>query len=270
MAEAIQPQWNSPDFNAVRQTFMARFNCSEEAAIERSQNMWNNADAPRPPTPPMPPLPIPPQEPVPQMGHEVLPPARKKITFTDFELNTPIPESLPFFPAQFAMDKIKSMDYAELWYFTTEGILNASRITLTAADDTYGLLQNNGGLALQQVKASRASRNVISDEALSWDQIATARHNLVDATAGWPDRHRMVLAEFFMNLESLKATGSNPRALISSPSPSLHRAKPPRSPTPTATSPLIIRCSVLACFTIPDCSVTQEYSRAPVQREGHE
>ena len=35
MAEAVQPQWDSPDFIAMRQSFMARFNCSEEDAITR-------------------------------------------------------------------------------------------------------------------------------------------------------------------------------------------------------------------------------------------
>ena len=216
MAEAVQPQWDSPGFIAMRQSVMARFNCSEEDAITRLQDLWNNADVPRPPTPPLPqlPPPLPLQEPAPPPDIEAPPPGRKKVTFTDFELDTTIPESLAYFPAQFAMDKIKSMEYTELWYFTTEGIMDASKITPTAADDTFGLLPTHGGLALQQIKASRASRNVIGDEALTWDQITTARHHFITAAAGWPDKHRMAMAEFFMNLESLKASGSCPRTLI--------------------------------------------------------
>ena len=44
MAEAVQLQWDSPDFIAMCQSFMARFNCSEEDAITRLQDLWNNAD----------------------------------------------------------------------------------------------------------------------------------------------------------------------------------------------------------------------------------
>jgi hypothetical protein len=195
---------------------MARFQCSEEEAVIRLQNIWNNAGARRSPSPPPPPPP-PPAPPIPGVLEEqnLPPPARKKITFTDFELDSSIPETLPFFPAQFALDKIKNMEYVELWYFTSEGIHDASKITPTAVDDTFGLLRTDTGLALQQIKASKASHNVLCDELLSWEQIATARHNILDAASSWPNKHREVLAEFFMNLESLKATGSNPRALIS-------------------------------------------------------
>jgi hypothetical protein len=113
------------------------------------------------------------------------------------------------------MDKIKNLEYVELWYFTSEGIFDASKLTHTAADETYGFKSmDTGVVALQQVKATKASRNVLNDEALSWEQIATARHNLLDAAAGWPEKHRRALAEFFMNLEALKASGSNTRALI--------------------------------------------------------
>jgi len=143
-----------------------------------------------------------------------LPPPRKRALSIDFDLDTLIPEGLPHFPAPFAMDKIKALEYVELWYFTKEGIMDAGKLTPTAVDDTYGLQRTETGLTLQQVKATRASRNVIPDEALSWEQITIARHNMLKAAASWPDEHRQVLANFFMNLESLSAEGSHPRALI--------------------------------------------------------
>ena len=164
--------------------------------------------------PPAPPPPSPPPNPAQLQDVEPPPLVQKRATFTDFDLDTSIPEGLPFFPAQYATDKIKMMEYVELWYFTTEGITDASRIAPTAAEDTYGLLRTDSGLAFQQIKASRASRNVISDEALTWEQIMTARHNILDAAGVWPEKHRLALAGFYMNLEALKATGSNSRALI--------------------------------------------------------
>ena len=106
------------------------------------------------------------------------------------------------------------MEYVELWYFTTEGITDASKITPTAADDTFGFMRTEAGLALQQIKASKASRNAICDEALSWEQIMTARHNILSSASMWPEKHRLALAEFFMNLEARKASGAKPRPLI--------------------------------------------------------
>jgi hypothetical protein len=215
MAENAPPLWNSPEFEATRQIIMARYECSEEDAIARLQTLWNNADNQRPQSPPPPaPPPAPPPDPVPPLEIEPLALTRKKSVFADFETNTAIPDSLPFFPAPYATDKIKTMEYVELWYFSAEGISDASKIAPTAVDDTFSLLRTELGLAFQQVKAAKASKNVISDEALTWDQILTARHNLLDAAAAWPDKHRVALAEFFMNLEALKATGSNVRTLI--------------------------------------------------------
>ena len=139
MAENIPPQWDSPEFQAIRQTIMARFECSEEDAIDRLQTMWTGQAQRRSPTPPAPPPPAPPNPPndIPPGEHERQPSVRKKNTFADFDLDTTISESLPYFPAQFATNKIQSMDYVELWYFTMEGIADASKITPTAADDTF-------------------------------------------------------------------------------------------------------------------------------------
>ena len=106
------------------------------------------------------------------------------------------------------------MEYVELWYFTTEGILDASKLALTTPDESIGLVRTETGLAIQPIKASKASRNAILDESLSWEQIVTARHNVMDVAAKWPKEHRRSMAEFYMNLEALKATGTNPRVLI--------------------------------------------------------
>lgn len=206
MADIAPPQWDAPEFQAMRDTIMAHFGCNEQEAIVRLQALWDipgNLEPPVPPPPPEVPDDLPDE--VPQ------PPTRKKTVFTDFDLDSTIPERLPFFPAPYATEKIKAMEYVELWYFTAEGVLDASKITPTIADNTFGLQWTDNGFALHQVKASR---NVSVDEDLSWEQILTARHNLLDAASGWPVKHRTVLAEFFMNLEALKATGSNPRALI--------------------------------------------------------
>ena len=149
---------------------MTHFSCSEEEATVCLQAMWNNANVlvphtPSPP-PPAPPPPPPPPQPQVQLDIEPIFPIRKKTTFPDFDEDAFVPNKLPFFPAQFALDKIKIMEYVELWYFTAEGILDANKVTPTADNDTFGFLNTNAGIALQHTKASKASHNVICDEAV--------------------------------------------------------------------------------------------------------
>ena len=106
------------------------------------------------------------------------------------------------------------MEYEELWYFTSEGILDASKITPMTSDETIGLIKTDTNLAIQPIKASKASWNAILNESLLWEQITTGRHNILKAASKWPEEHRFSMAEFYMNLEALKATGTNPQVLI--------------------------------------------------------
>lgn len=104
----------------------------------------------------------------------------------------------------------------ELWYFTSEGCKEASKASPTVADDAFNILSTKSGLALQSVKATKASPNAIVDEHLSWEQIMTARHTMI-ATAnrvGWDQKLTIALAELYIGLEGLKAEGKNARALV--------------------------------------------------------
>jgi len=48
----------------------------------------------------------------------------------------------------------------ELWYYT-EGFREAGNTTPDTADDTFGIVDTDVGLALQPVGAAKASRNAI-------------------------------------------------------------------------------------------------------------
>ena len=221
MADPVAPDWNSEPFSQLKQQVMDRFQCTEEDAIVRIQAMWGNATQtlldgaqPLPPNPQS--RPASPQPPLsPQMDNAHLP-SKKKAHFPEFDPNSMISDRIPHPPSQFAVGKIEAREYVELWYFTIEGCKEASRTTPTTADDTFGLLNTDTGLALRPIKASKASRNAISDEQLTWEQIMTARHNLIDTLtqAAWPQDYIVSLAELYINLEGFKASGHNPRALI--------------------------------------------------------
>ena len=212
-------QWNSELFAPIRAALREQHGCSEEEAVVRLQNMWTadlnqRANTPQSP-PPLPPPPIPPPRSVsPETEPPQLPAQRKRI-IADFDPNVTISDMVPRSPARYAIDKIKTMEYVELWYFTTEGIRDTSRVSCTAADNALGLLQTDAGImAFQQVKATKVSRNVRNDESLSWDQISTARHNIVAAANAWPEKLKQSLADFFMNLEALVADGYDTRAIV--------------------------------------------------------
>ena len=221
MADNNPPQWDTDTFEATRATLMDRFGCSNKEAIQRLQAMWNGTGDQEPHTPPMPPTPLAPPAPLSPIAPperspspDIPQPPRKRTTFPSFNPDLTISAKMPYSPLPFAIDRVAAMEYVELWYFTSEGILDASKIALTTSDETIGLLKTDTGLAIQPIKASRPSQNAILDESLSWEQIMTARHNILDAASKWPEEHRISMAGFYMSLEALKATGSNPRVLI--------------------------------------------------------
>ena len=110
MADNVPPQWNAPEYRATIETIRAHFGCNEEEAIARLQALLNVPGVQEPPAPPPPPPDIPDQLP----DTELQLPPQKKTAFTDFNIDSAIPESLPFFPAPYATDKIKAMEYVEL------------------------------------------------------------------------------------------------------------------------------------------------------------
>lgn len=202
MAEPEQPDWRGEGFNQLVQRIMDQTHCTEEEAVVRLQTSFQAI---------LEGAPVIPQEQAPLET-----PAQKKVEFIDFDLDASVADQIPHNPSQYAIGRIESMEYVELWYFTTEGCKEASRATPTAADDTFGLLNTDSGLALQSIKATRASRNAIPDEHLTWEQIMTARHTLFQTVqrVKWPQKHARALAEFYIKLEGLKAEGGNARALL--------------------------------------------------------
>ena len=217
--EAQPLQLDADEFNPIRQLLMNRRGYTEEEATLRLQALLGPADQDQdhvPPPPPAPPSPSPPPQHAPLTDDESQFPSKKKVMFVDFDLNSTIPEWTPHSPDPHAVARIKAMEYVELWYFTTEGIKDASQRTPTAVEDAFGLLKTDAGITFQPIKTSRASQKVIQDEALPWEKIMSARHNLLleAFSAGWPEKIRVALSEFYVNLEALGARGKNPRVLV--------------------------------------------------------
>ena len=213
------PQLNADELNQIRDLLVARLGCTDEEATNRLQTLIEPTDQDQQngaPPPPVPPSPSPPPQPAPIEEIEPQLPPKKKIAFADFDFDSTIPGWIPHSPDPHAAARIKAMEYVELWYFTPEGIKDASQKAPTAVEDTFGLLKTDTGIAFQPIKASRAAQKVAQDETLSWEQILLARHNLLNEafSAGWPEKIRMALSEFYVNLEALGARGKNTRVLV--------------------------------------------------------
>jgi hypothetical protein len=67
--------------------------------------------------------------------------------------------------------RLENFEYLELWYLTQDGCADATQQQHTQNDNTFGLTKVDDIVALRQVPALRASKNVIPDASLSFRQM---------------------------------------------------------------------------------------------------
>ncbi|KAH0829224.1 hypothetical protein J3R83DRAFT_2789 [Lanmaoa asiatica] len=129
---------------------------------------------------------------------------KKKPKIGDFNVGLAFPSVIVQRPSQYALQKIASFDFVELWYFSPEGCKDAAKHIRSSADDAFGLTNCNDILTLRPVASVKASQNARADNQLSFSEFLQARvsflHHLKQAA--WPEKHMNALAMFFWNLES--------------------------------------------------------------------
>jgi len=94
--------------------------------------------------------------------------AKKKPKLNPFDEHRTVSDSIIPRPSSFALNKIKSSDYVELWYFTPEGCKDAANNLRTMADETFGLAKIDNMVTIRSVSSSTASRNALQDQDLTW------------------------------------------------------------------------------------------------------
>lgn len=106
-------------------------------------------------------------------------------------------------PSEYAVSRLQDGKYVDLYYFTREGCLDAAASDSSTSDDTFGLSRTGSGLTLKPVSASRASKNVIPDQDLTWEQMLFARNVFVQQIqhAQWPASHVQAILKFFVGIE---------------------------------------------------------------------
>ena len=218
MAEPIPPRWNSEQFEAMRGIIQQRLGCSEERAIQELQTIWVNLGAQKPHSPPQSPPPLPRPEPMPgppspprseNSGEQ-----ERSIRIADFQVGMPIDKEIEPIPSKYTLDKVKTFEYVQLWYFTKDGLEDARTIPPSQHEGTFGLLKMDTGFTLKQVKANGPSKKAVEDESLDWSQVCSTKHNILHATASWLQKYKVALASLFTNLEIKHSKGANPRTLV--------------------------------------------------------
>jgi hypothetical protein len=128
---------------------------------------------------------------------------KKKPKMNDFQETTMVGNYIAPCPSQYALHRLKNFEYLELWYLTQEGCADAAQHQHMQNDDTFGLTKVDNVVALRQVSALRASKNVVPDVSLSFRQMSIAKTALIQQMTKfqWPNKAITALAEFFTNLE---------------------------------------------------------------------
>lgn len=121
-----------------------------------------------------------------------------------FPQGVTVPDAESPRPSEYARQKIAKGEYIELWYFSREGLAEAAQPTTSTSNDTFGIVTGDlGAVQLCPVATTKASKNALHDEALSWDQVSFGSKVYVEALrkGKWPDPHIRALISFFSELD---------------------------------------------------------------------
>ena len=138
---------------------------------------------------------------------------KKKPKINDFDPQRAVGGFIIPRPSAFALNKLDTLEYVELDYFTTWGCKNAhAEHELTMSHNMYGLSSIGDSLALQPLSSLKPSKNVRRDEDLSWDKIVTAKNNMIHFMSKsklWQLSHMECIAKFYVALETHPIRQSN-------------------------------------------------------------
>ncbi|KAG1718453.1 hypothetical protein EDD22DRAFT_963840 [Suillus occidentalis] len=128
---------------------------------------------------------------------------KKKPKINNFNSETPMADIIIPRPSQYAIQKIKNIEYVELWYFSPDGCHDSVAITSRStldSNDTFGFAKVDGIVALKTIASFKASQKALQDHDLSWHQFDLAKTSFLIhiKKSGWPEKHQQALALFFM------------------------------------------------------------------------
>ncbi|KIK96850.1 hypothetical protein PAXRUDRAFT_137560 [Paxillus rubicundulus Ve08.2h10] len=132
---------------------------------------------------------------------------KKKPKMNDFNEAMPISNVIILCPLQYALYKLSTFDYVDLWYFSPVGCLEVSRFNRSNTDDAFGVTRIDDVLTLRSIASVKASHNSVEDHALPFEAFLQGffvKNNFLlfyAKKASWPPKHLDSLAKFFWNIE---------------------------------------------------------------------
>ena len=130
---------------------------------------------------------------------------KKKPKLNPFNPNQQVSSWIEPRPATYALNKINTLEYVELDYFTVRGCNEAAVDSNRSIGlDTLGFAQVDDAIAIRPLAAQKISKNIRNDEDLSWEEMLEAKNTMLHfmAQSGiWPIAHAESLAAFFVALE---------------------------------------------------------------------
>ncbi|KAG0694955.1 hypothetical protein DFH29DRAFT_838020, partial [Suillus ampliporus] len=129
---------------------------------------------------------------------------KKKPKINDFKVGTSVGDTLTPRPSQYAIHKLKSFEYVELWYFSPDGCKETADEAKSSADGTYGFTKVDDFIALKPVASFKPSHKVVQDHSLEWRQFDMAKNSFLlhINKLNWPEKHQRAIMMFFMNIVS--------------------------------------------------------------------
>ncbi|KAG1804310.1 uncharacterized protein BJ212DRAFT_1284470, partial [Suillus subaureus] len=103
----------------------------------------------------------------------------KKPKINNFKIGTSVSDILTHHPSQYAIHKLKSFEYIELWYFNPDGCKDMADEVKLSADGTFGFTKVNDFIALKVVGTFKPSYKVIQDHSLKWRQFNMAKNSFL-------------------------------------------------------------------------------------------
>ncbi|KAL6300321.1 hypothetical protein BKA93DRAFT_829148 [Sparassis latifolia] len=129
---------------------------------------------------------------------------KKKPKIGNFTENEAPPDFISARPSAYTLEKVRKFEYVELWYFLKEGWDDAYEAQHSTADDAFSITCVENVMALKPIMSSRASRNIVKDQDLTWRQMsmAKAQYLFEIRKADWPPKHYTTILNFFFALEN--------------------------------------------------------------------
>ncbi|KAF8812141.1 hypothetical protein BYT27DRAFT_7033103, partial [Phlegmacium glaucopus] len=112
---------------------------------------------------------------------------KKKPKLKDFVPNKLVKNVVIPRTSAFALNKLKALEYVELYYFTAEGCDKALQHERSIPSEVFTFTQHEDQMLLRPMAAYKPSSKALQDEELTWKQMSIAKTSLLQhmMKEGW-------------------------------------------------------------------------------------